>query len=440
MSQSSESIHVRALQYFVKENSSDVNDTQFICKVDIEGKQCNKKINGKKKSNLTIHIQNVHKQFFNENLSKDRFDAKEMTESRLKYIQNRAEIVAVNLRPYELLNDSGFQKVSEAQYKKLAAAGFATGLADNKHRIYKSYIAYVASEIRKVIISEVKNKLVSVMCDISKKHHRSFLGIQIQFVHCDTSTKRSLSMIEICEKHTAQNLKRIILEQLALFGIEEKQIATVTVDNGANFLAMITLMNEQYGVASDADATQRDDIDPESTERVNTVQMHSFSNMDLFSDDEIQLMLMEAEAEVAIADDDEFQISQNISDTYLNDQAEFDNLLIELGNQFVTRTKFINGIRCAEHTLQLGINDMLKLPDVAVLMNLAKAAATKLRLSSYQNKLIEKGIKFKVCHIFCITRWGSEYIMVSNQNKHETLFKKIKHFFSFSVDGFVATQ
>lgn len=421
MAQSSASIHFRALQYFVKENPSDANDKQFICNVNTEGKSCNKKINGKKRSNLTVHIQNVHKDFFDQNLSKDRFDAREMTESRLKYIQDRAEIVAVNLRPYELLHDSGFQKVSEAQYKNLAAAGFASGLADKNHRIYKSYIVYVASEIRKGIISQVKNKLVSVMCDISKKHHRSFLGTQIQFVHDGNSTKRSLGMIELREKHTAQNLKRIIIEQLALFGIEEKQIATVTVDNGANFLAMIALMNKQYGVASNADATQRDENVPESTEQLNTVHTHSFSNLHLFSDDEIQLMLMEAEAEATIESDDGSQMFQNINDTYLNDHAELDNLLEELGNQFVTRTKFINGIRCAEHTLQLGIIDMLKLPDVAVLMNLAKGAATSLRLSSYQNKLIERDIKFKVCHISCITRWGSQYNMVSNQNEHGTL-------------------
>lgn len=108
MSQSSESIHSRALQYFVKENPSDANDKQFICNIITEGKSCNKKINEKKRSNLTVHIQNVHKDFCDQNLSKDRFDAREMTVSRLKYIQDRAEIVAVNLRPFELLNDSGF--------------------------------------------------------------------------------------------------------------------------------------------------------------------------------------------------------------------------------------------------------------------------------------------------------------------------------------------
>lgn len=81
------------------------------------------------------------------------------------------------------------------------------------------------------------------------------------------------------------------------------------------------------------------------------VNTDSVSNLHLFSDDKIQLMVMEAEAEAE--SDDELQINQNNNDVYLNDQTEFENILEELGNQFVTRTKFINGVRCAEHTLQL---------------------------------------------------------------------------------------
>lgn len=71
-----------------------------------------------------------------------------MSRLRLKYIQNRSEIIAVNLRPYELLNDSGFRKASENELNKLAEHGFAVGMADIKHGIYKRYIAFVASKIR----------------------------------------------------------------------------------------------------------------------------------------------------------------------------------------------------------------------------------------------------------------------------------------------------
>lgn len=139
---------------------------------------------------------------------------------------------------------------------------------------------------------------------------------------------------------------------------------------------------------------------------------NQISRIESFSDDEIQLTIMEAEAEAAMEVEHEPNTIGNVDDIYLNDSTEYDNLLAELGNEFVLRTKFINGIRCAEHTLQLGITDMLKKPCVNLLMNLAKAVTIKLRTSSHRNKLTEKGIKFKIPHMFCITRWGSEYIMV----------------------------
>lgn len=101
----------------------------------------------------------------------------------------------------------------------------------------------------------------------------------------------------------------------------------------------------------------------------------------------------------------------------------------------------VSDVQSTLYNLQLGINDMLKLADVAVLMNLAKAAAINLRLSSYQNQLIEKDIKFKIPRMFCITRWGTEYIMVSDEvNLRLCRNRFYRLFFLISVDGFVVTQ
>lgn len=239
------------------------------------------------------------------------------------------------------------------------------------------------------------------MVDISTKHHRSILGIQIQFVHNGKLTERSLGMIELNETHNAKNLKRIIFERLSLFGIGESQIATITVDNGANLIAMIKQMNDSYEHNNNDPQQPQAEYNPENRD---LDDIDSVSRIESFSDDEIQLMIMEAEAEAAMEVEQGPEMIENIDDIYLNDPTEYDNLLAELGNEFVLRTKFINGIRCAEHTLQLGIIDMLKKPCVNLLMNLAKAAAIKLRIASHRNKLIENGIKLKIPHMFCITR------------------------------------
>lgn len=284
---------------------------------------------------------------------------------------------------------------------ELEEAGSADSLLDKNHTVYKCYISFAASKINEKICLEANGRLLSVMADISQKHHRSLLEIQIQFDYNGDTVKRSLGMIEVIEKRDGVNLKRIIFERLAMFGITENQIATITVDNGSNFIAMIKLIHQNYG---------DNDIDPPVQQiacvyNVNQNDGNEAQSYEIFSDNEIQLLIMEAEAEI-----DGTSMIEN--DVYLDDAFEYDNLLEDLGNQFVLSTKFINGIRCGEHTLQLGVTDMLKSESIAVLMRLAKAAVIKLRTSSFRNKLIVNNIDFTIPHMYCITRWGSEYVMV----------------------------
>lgn len=404
-------MQVRALKCFTLQQPEDKNCTKYLCQIinNESSEICGKKLDGKKKSNLTSHIQAVHPAYFKKHINLD-YCHEEMSLLRLKYIQNRSEIIAVNLRPYELLNDSGFRKASENELNKLAEHKFAVGLADNTHGIYKRYIAFVASKIRERIALEVKNKFVSAMADITQKHNRSFLGIQIQFNNKNETIKRSLGVVELNEKHTAANLKRIMFETLGIFGIEENQLATVTVDNGSNFIAMIKSMNDTYGTNDNNAATSQTEHLSVDSIHLNREELNSVSSSQLFSDDEIQLMIMEAEAEM---ENEEESTSIEIGDeVYLDDETEYDNLLADLNNEFVLRTKYISGIRCGEHTLQLGITDMLKSQGVAVLIRLAKATVIKLRRSSYRNKLIELKIEFKIPHMYCTTRWGSEFVMV----------------------------
>ena len=51
-------------------------------------------------------------------------------------------------------------------------------------------------------------------------------------------------MREIYVRHTGQNLKDIIMEILASYGITRDQILRVTTDNGSNMLTAIASMNK----------------------------------------------------------------------------------------------------------------------------------------------------------------------------------------------------
>lgn len=404
-------IQSRVSKYFEKVEPENENCTKYICKILTDRGPCNKQYEGKKKSNLTAHIESVHPVFYKEKIVALPFCENEMLLRRLEFIQHRAEIVAVNLRPFSALSDSGFKKSSSRELNELAMAGYESGLNDGDHKIYKEYIDFAASQIRARITKEMKKTFVSLLADITTKHNRAFLGIQVQYDHDKKTVNRSLGVVLLNEKHTAANLKQIIFERLALFGVSEMQISTFTVDNGSNFISMIKLVNETFGNNDIIPPILPQDENEGSTtnEIVEVTQ-----NLIPFSDDEIHLTILEAEADAETGEDFETDSNNDDDDDfdYLDDPDEYDKLLEELGNDFVLRTQYLNGIRCAEHTFQLGVNDMLQSESVVILMRLAKAAAIKLRKQSYRNKLIENKIEFKIPRNCCPTRWGSENVMV----------------------------
>lgn len=397
-------IVARTFQYFRKVDPADENCTKYYCEVEDEvgeKKKCDKEYEGKKPSNLTYHIKNVHLDFYMKyiKLEKDVVCVKSMAQRRLKFIQDRAELIAVNLKPFATLTASGFVGCSETDLNELTLAGKGEGLADSNHRIYKRYIHHAACRIREIITNEVKNKYVSVMTDITTKNNRSYLSIQIQFNNNNKIAIRSINIVPLEKKHTAYNLKASLFEQLSAFGITEKQLAAMVVDNGANFIAMVKLANETYASDNLEDEQSHiDEYDDLNIDQSNSRFQYD-ENQASFTENDIELAIIQAEAE-------------HDSIVHLEDEEEYERLLQQLGNQLAVQTKYINGIRCGEHSFQLGVNDMLKTNCISNLMRIVKAVAVKLRTESYKNKLIENHISTKIPRLSCITRWNSDYLMV----------------------------
>lgn len=68
-----------------------------------------------------------------------------------------------------------------------------------------------SNEIVSDIKNDVKNQLICLKIDCVKRHHRSILGVNIQYTKDGKICLSTLAMIEMHEKHTAVNLKKMVI-------------------------------------------------------------------------------------------------------------------------------------------------------------------------------------------------------------------------------------
>lgn len=80
----------------------------------------------------------------------------------------------------------------------------------NSHNI-KTHILSTSNEIVSRIKTDVKNQLVSLKIDCVKCHHRSILGVNIQYTKDGKICLSTLAMVEMHEKHSAVNLKKMVI-------------------------------------------------------------------------------------------------------------------------------------------------------------------------------------------------------------------------------------
>lgn len=162
---------------------------------------------------------------------------------KLKFIQNCVELVSINARPFRCLMDSGFKKIVQEQLKELEEGNCSVNLNSNKFPEIKSYIESVSTKITKQIQAEVKNKLVSVMVDITTKSNKSLLGISLQYILNGAILVRSVGMIEMKESHTAAYILKLIKACLNTYEISSQQIVSITSDNASNMTSMMNSWN-----------------------------------------------------------------------------------------------------------------------------------------------------------------------------------------------------
>lgn len=202
---------------------------------------CGKLLSAANASNLVAHLRFCHKEIYADEIIGSVNDAEYYIKKRLKFVQNCAEMIAINCRPFSALLDSGFRKFIEEDFNELKNAGYAVDLNDNTE--IKNYIKELANKVMKKIKEETKDRFISLMVDAGSKNGRSFLGISVQYMLEGSVCVRCLGTVELKQSQTAAYIKEVITNCLLSFDIRVDQIISITTDNGANMLAMVDLFN-----------------------------------------------------------------------------------------------------------------------------------------------------------------------------------------------------
>lgn len=363
-------------------------------------------------TNMTNHLKSKHKEIY---------ATVEPTKSKRKGIDDPLEkvrlflleMVTLNGRPFKCVNDSGLQKI--------IALALASHAKENKHcaenktvptnviskNMLLNDLACGKTHIQNIIAREVQGKAVSLMIDAVKKHGKSFLGINLQFINDKCCLQlRSIGFKRMLQRHTGAYIAELILTTLKEYNIDINQVYSMTTDNGANVIKSVDeIRNTQRANYPDNSADDLDEID-QAILRISTMN---------------DADLLECE---------EGETNEESLPTIAIETENFSDIMAQITNNNVFVPDINNipslySILCGAHSLQLDINKAIQAWDEETgLLKKCRDIVTKLRTTNYRNLLIQQNLRCPV--IENDTRWNSIYLMVSAKQRVNRLFKRIR--------------
>lgn len=318
---------------------------------------CKSNLRSQKPSTLLRHFTQVHQSKLKEiNISKE----KNLAWLRLSTIYLCVKHVTTSGRPLISIYDDSFQELLKERLEKLKGTPHELNI---NLPLLKKFINESANKLRQRILKELEDKTVSLMLDIATRQNRSIFGISSQIILDGDIVIRTLGMERIKVKHTSQNLKTIVTDVGKRFGIKEKDVISITHDNGANVVALPEKI-DTFVLENISDDSDDDTLD-----------------QDLFFDPEIQADLLKRAAE-------------------------------EINSSFnPVNFSYTNSVRCGCHTSQLSVNLVLNGPECAGIFKKALDLVKELRIPRFRHQLEAQNVP--IPRKDNQTRWFSKYMMVN---------------------------
>lgn len=384
----------RTLKLFVLKSRKQTKDGEQLI---YECTLCKKCFVGTKQSNLVAHIKSMHKGVYDTQIN---IEGKNFAAKRLQLLQLCVEKVTVNKEPFRNILKSAFQKLIAKKVNKLNVTGHGLNLSDKNLPAVKNHLKATASQIRNRITSEVRDRMISVMVDIASKHSRSVLGISIQYIKDGSHVIRTIGLIELTEKHTADYIAELIYSCLLSYQVDINQIVSLTTDNAANMGATVKRLIEIFEESEDdVNSSETEDFIPDNSDVIH-ISDESY-------EEELHKVLHEADA-----------ADTELLDDLIDDSDEhvelLNSLVCNFKRKYSTTLIYVNGVSCAAHTTQLAVKEAINSLNTGGkdFLKLCRAVGKFIRLPNNKCIIVCQGLKYKWVRPDVTTRWSSTYLMV----------------------------
>lgn len=330
---------------------------------------CKGKISRWTPYSLKRHLQQVHPSVYTKLYPDEARDEIGRRVIEFETIQNTVSLLTIHGLPFLLVEKTPFQDLIKPGLEKLAAYGHTVTI---NRPVIAQEIASTSAMIQQTIAAELKGRVFSVMFDIATKSTISMLGINASLMQNDLVVCRSLGVIQITERHSSENIAKMIQHVLTTFQVTLSQVYTATTDNGSNMICTTRVLND----------TANDGFDYEETDN----------------------------------EEDPMEASDSTPNNINNNNERYVQIINALTQNHTLQNEFLAAIpevRCCAHTIQLAVSDALSKSNVrTTIISRVRAMCKALRnqvITIEYRKLSPNGI---FPPLDCPTRWSSVYLMV----------------------------
>ncbi|XP_021694315.1 zinc finger BED domain-containing protein 4-like [Aedes aegypti] len=210
-------------------------------------------------------------------------------------------------------------------------------------------VSRAADILKDLMVAEMRGKVIHAKIDSASRRGRSFFGINVQFADENNCIAvRHLALHEMIERQTKENLKAVMEHEFDKFKILRKQLLTVAHDNGANMVASVKLLKR---LVDEGD----DDHGPSVGSTVQKEKAMIDAYLNTCSNEDVEYDLDDENEQPWI--DEGGEMSADDLDT---DSDHDINDVNEVEDEEIIEMHLIESTRCAAHTAQLAVWDVLK--------------------------------------------------------------------------------
>lgn len=118
------------------------------------------------------------------------------------------ELVTINGRPFDILNDSGFKKIVGPLVKHIKMKNPTRSKFQIDTSIIRSEIIKQYSEIKRDITEMIKDKFINIHFDVMTRKDRTILGIHAHVLYLGAPKLKTLAIIEFNKETKPACLKK----------------------------------------------------------------------------------------------------------------------------------------------------------------------------------------------------------------------------------------